>query len=151
MRTKETWAPYEFADLGFHVEIDGIEVAGFKECSPITIETEVYEYPVGGENSYVLKLPGRTKYSNITLKRGIDPGQDLFQWFEKGLDGNPVPRKNISIVFYSNALGDVVRRWDLIGAYPVKWVGPDMKAEVGAVAVETLEFAFLILGPSSET
>ena len=42
-----------------------------------------------------------------------------------------------------------VKRWDLREAYPVKWVGPDLKTDAGAITVETLEIAHSGLNVSS--
>lgn len=127
--------------LRFWVQIQGIEVAGFSESSGLSIETEVFEYAEGGNNVYTHKLPVRTKYGNITLKRGIDPGQDLYRWYVEAVDGLPRGRKNISIMVYGPNGGQVVKQWDLIGAWPVKWTGPDLKTDAGSTAIETLEFA----------
>jgi phage tail-like protein len=127
--------------LHFWVEIDNVQVAGFAECSPLIIETEVFDYAEGGLNIYTHKLPVRTKYSNITLKRGLDPGQDLYQWFMTSLDGK-APRKNVTISIYPPEGGDQpVRSYHLFRAFPVKWTGPDLKTDAGAVAIESLEFA----------
>lgn len=139
---KDSKDPY--IGLSFFVEIQGILVAGFSECSGLSIETEVFEYSEGGLNTYTHKLPVRTKYSNITLKRGIDPGQDLLRWYLESIDGVPNKRKNISIILYGEVNKQplqVVRKWDLMDAYPIKWTGPDLKADAGAIAIETLEFA----------
>ncbi|BBO24612.1 MAG: phage tail protein [Fimbriimonadaceae bacterium] len=133
--------------LRFWVEVGGIEVAGFSECSGLSIETEMHEYVEGGLNSYTHKLPTRVKYGNITLKHGLDTQQDLFKWFKEGLNGEPAKRKNISIIVY-NSTGTAVRRWELMRAYPVKWTGPDLKSDSGAIAVETLELAFDRLDPN---
>lgn len=127
--------------LRFWVQIQGVEIAGFSECTGLSVETEVTEYAEGGNNTFTHKLPGRAKYSNITLRRGIDPGQDLFRWFVAAMDGVPNKRKNISIMVYGPKGGAPVKQWDLLQAYPVKWSGPDMKTDAGATAVETLEFA----------
>lgn len=128
--------------LHFWIQIEGIEIAGFAECSGLSVETEVYEYMEGGLNTYTHKLPVRTKYSNITLKRGLDPGKDLYHWYLDSLDGLPKKRKNISIMIYGPKPGQsAVEQWDLIEAWPVKWTGPDLKTDAGAVAIETLEFA----------
>lgn len=127
--------------LQFWVQIDNVEVAGFRECSGLTIDTEVFEYSEGGQNTYTHKLPVRTKYGNITLKRGLDPTQDLYHWFVSSIDGVPCGRKNVSIMIYGPLGGQPVEKWDLMEAYPVKWVGPELKTEAGALAVETLEFA----------
>src|SRR5947209_4150609 len=77
-----------FLGQKFFVEVDGLLVAGFSECSGISIETEIEEYKEGRLNVYTHKLPTRTKYGNITLKRGIDPGQDLFTWYIESVGGN---------------------------------------------------------------
>ena len=50
-----------FIGLSFWVEIDGLEVASFDECSAITMETETYEYADGRLNTYTHKFPVRTK------------------------------------------------------------------------------------------
>ena len=128
--------------LRFWIEFDNkIEVAGFSECTGLMVETETFEYAEGGENTYTHKLPVRTKFSNIILKRGVDPGQDLFRWYQDCINGK-MSRKNISIMIYGPEPNKAaVRRWDLRRAFPVKWTGPDLRTEAGAVAVETLELA----------
>jgi len=132
--------------LSFWVEVDGLEVAGFAECSGLQVEIEVFEYAEGGLNDHTHKLPVRTKYGNITLKRGMDPGQDLYQWFLKtmlGLSSGKGPvRKNVTISIYGPQTGQAaVQQWNLREAFPVKWTGPDLKTDAGAVAIETIEFA----------
>ena len=130
--------------LRFWIEFDNkIEVAGFSECSGLSVETEVYEYAEGGENTYTHKRPVRTKYGTITLKRGIDPGQDLYRWFQECSKGDgKITRKNISIMIYGPEPNKTpVMRWDLRRAFPVKWTGPDLRADAGAVAIESLELA----------
>lgn len=132
--------------LRFWVQLGQIEVAGFKECSGLTIETEMLEHKEGGLNTYTHKLPVRAKYSNVTLKRGMDEGQDLYRWYLKALNGQ-IERQNISIIVY-DSVGAEVQRWDLQGAYPCKWTGPSLKTDQGALAVETLEIAHHGLVPS---
>lgn len=127
--------------LRFWVECDMIQVAGFSECTGLTVETEVFEYAEGGENTYTHKVPVRTKFGNITLKRGIDPGHDLFKWYQDCINGD-IKRKNISILIYGPEPNKKeVKRWDLRRAFPIKWVGPDLRTDAGAVAVESLELA----------
>lgn len=138
-----------YTGLRFWVQIDGVQVAGFSECTGLSIETEVFEYAEGGNNGFVHKLPGRAKYSNVTLRRGLDAGQDLYRWYIAGIDGLKTKRKNISILMYSQGWDEPVARWDLKEAFPVKWTGPDLKTDAGATAVETLEFAHHGINPSS--
>ncbi len=123
----------------FYVEIQGIEQASFSECSGLSIETEVFEYQEGGLNEYVHKLPGRSKVSNVTLKRGITESTELWDWYRDVVQGK-IKRKNVSIVQY-DLEGNEVMRWAFIGAYPVKWSGPAFKAGDNAITIETLELA----------
>jgi len=123
--------------LRFWVEVGQVQLAGFAECSGLTIETEVFDYPEGGENTYVHKLPVRTKYSNVTLKRGLDETRYFYDWYVSTMNGN-TQRRDITIRIY-NSRQQEVQVWHLYQAFPVKWMGPDMKADSGAIAVETIE------------
>lgn len=130
--------------LRFWIEMDGMEIAGFSDCSGLSVEREVMEYAEGGWNLYTHKLPGRFKYGNITLKRGLDTTLDLFSWYQDSIQAEPTAkriRKNISIIVYGPKSGDVVYRWNLQEAFPVKWIGPELKTDAGAVAIESLEIA----------
>ena len=128
---------YPYTSNLFHIEIEGIEEAFFKECGGLTAETEILSFEEGGVNDYIHKLPGRTKYPNVVLKRGITESGWLWDWYQKVASGK-VERKNISIVLY-NPKGEEVKRWSFERAYPVKWSGSDLKADESAIAVETLE------------
>jgi len=134
--------------LRYWVQLGQIEIAGFRECSGLIIETEMFEYAEGGQNTYTHKLPVRRKYFNITLKRGMEEGQDLYKWYLQTANGKMF-RQNISIIIY-DPLGEPVRKWDLQNACPCKWTGPELKAESGALAIETLEIAHEGLLPSSQ-
>jgi phage tail-like protein len=133
--------------LRFWVQLGQVEVAGFQECTGFGMETEIYEYSEGGLNTYTHKLPVRVKHKNITLKRGLDEGQDLFQWYVRAMKGE-IKRQNISIIVYDSQ-GNQVRKWDLQNAWPCKWNGPDLKTDHGAVAVESVEIAHEGLLPTS--
>jgi phage tail-like protein len=92
------------------------------------------------ENTHVHKLPGHRKWSNITLKRGMTDSLDLWQWWQRVISGGPNLRQNISIILYDETQKQGMR-WDVEGAYPIKWEGPSMRADGNAVAIETLVLA----------
>ncbi len=143
--------------LRFWIQLGQIEVAGFRECTGLEIKTETVDYNEGGLNNYAHRLPVRVGYSNITLKRGMDFGLDLFNWYYAASLGM-IKRQNISIVLYSNSVlrgendqlvREIVQRWDLQNAFPCRWSGPELNAERGAIAIETLEIAHEGLLPTS--
>jgi|GEM_PF-239572 len=133
----------------FFVQIESIIAAEFLECGGLTMDREVLEHVEGGVNNFTYKLPGRVKYSNITLKRGITYSRALWEWYCKGLYDCRVLRKNISIIL-GNPEGRIAKQWNVIGAYPIKWSGPTLNTETNQVASETLELAHHGLELSAE-
>jgi len=123
----------------FLVEIDGVTTAHASEVTGLQIETETETYEEGGVNDFVHHLPKRTKYQHITLKRGITSRDDMWQWHRNVVSGR-FKRKSVSIILMDTK-GDEVWRWNFVGAYPVKWVGPELKADSNTVAFETIELA----------
>jgi phage tail-like protein len=126
-------------NFNFLVEIDGITRAAFQQCSGFDSTIDVIEHREGGENTTVRKLPGLTKYSNISLKWGMAEDRQLYDWHRQAIKGDIV-RKNGSIVLLSRK-GDEVARWNFIRAWPSKYDAPDFNAEGNDVAIETMELA----------
>jgi phage tail-like protein len=130
---------YPYLNFRFLVEIQGLIVGGFSEVSGLQAETEVEIIEEGGVNDYVHKLPKKTKYSNIVLKKGITESDVLWKWYQDVVNGK-ISRKSGYIILLDSE-GNEKWRWNFIEAYPVKWVGPELKADSSTVAVESLEIA----------
>jgi len=130
-------------DFRFAVEIEGIAVGWFTECSGLSMERETYPYKEGGLNAYVHELPGRVKRTHITLKRGV-ADEELWKWFagksDEGLHEGKVTHRNTTVILY-NVDRTEARRWNINRAYPVKWAASDLVSDSNEVAVETLELA----------
>ena len=127
-----------YLSVNFLVEIDGLVVGGFQEVTGLQVETEVEDYREGGVNEYVHRLAGPTKYpQNLVLKKGLTDVEGLWKWHQRVVQGS-IRRRNGSIYLLDRA-GLPAMWWNVTGAYPVKWSGPDFRAEQGAVAVEQLE------------
>jgi len=124
-----------YTDFRFLVEIEGVAQAGFAECDGLVSEVEVIEYREGGDISSVRKIPGLTKYSNITLKRGLTNSRDLYDWHLSAIRGN-VERKNGSIIVLDDAGREAVR-WNFSNGWPSKYEGPSLNAKGNTVAIET--------------
>jgi phage tail-like protein len=126
-----------FANSNFKLEIAGITVAGFSECTGLNTETNVIDYREGQENITPRKLPGLSKFGNITLKRGITLDKTIYLWRKTVTDGD-IERKNLSIVL-QNEKHDEVVRWNVVRAWPSKYTAPDLKATANEVAIEAIE------------
>lgn len=126
-----------FASFNFKLEVEGITVAGFSEVTGLNQESNVIDYREGQEPITPRKLPGLNKFGNITLKRGISPDLSVYNWRKTVTDGD-IERRNASIVLHNEKHEEVVR-WNLVNAWPSKYVGPDLKANANEVAIETVE------------
>lgn len=130
--------PDPYMSFKFRVEIDGITVAGFSEVTGIQFETETETYEEGGVNDFVHILPKRTKRQNIILKHGITDRHDMWDWYQDVVNGRFL-RRNGSIVLQDAAGKDLNWTWKFFRAYPVKWTGPELRADSNTVAFETIE------------
>jgi phage tail-like protein len=125
-----------FGSFNFLVEIDGISRGAFQSVSGFDSSIDIVEHREGGENTTTRKLPGLTKYSNITLKWGITDDRELYEWHRDAVLGN-VQRKNGSIVGLDRR-GTEVMRWNFFNAWPSKYDGPDLNAKGNDVSVDSV-------------
>jgi phage tail-like protein len=124
--------------FNFLVEIEGLVVGGFSEVTGLQIETVIETYREGGLNEYEHKLAGPTRYpSNLILKRGLTDIETLWSWHQDVMQGT-IERKNGTIYLLDRQRLPAMW-WDFMEAYPVKWTGPDLRADSSTVAVETVE------------
>jgi phage tail-like protein len=127
-----------YRNFNFLVELDGpLAQASFIECSGLGSTTEVIETREGGDNTTVRKLPGKTSYSDITLKWGLTNSRELWDWRQKVIDGK-VMRKNGSIVVFDLSNHVEVARWNFVNAWPSRWEGPAFNAKGNDLAIDTL-------------
>lgn len=131
--------PDPYLSYRFRIEIEGITFAQMSEVTGLQIETETESYEEGGWNFFVHQLPKGTKYQHIVLKRGITDIDQMWQWYEDVISGK-FKRKSISIILKDSA-GNDRWRWTFKDAFPVKWTGPELKADSNTVAFETIELA----------
>jgi phage tail-like protein len=129
--------PYK--NFRFLLEIDGINQAGFSECTGLGSNVEVVEYREGGDPTTVRKLRGKITVNDIVLKWGITDSHEVYDWHKDIVAGKPLDklRKNGSIVLLDD-LGDEKIRWNFFAAWPTKWEGPKFVASANEIAIETL-------------
>jgi phage tail-like protein len=120
----------------FLLEITGLPIGAFREITGLQMEREILEYTEGGVNDVVHKLPGRVKYPNLVLKRGVTNQDELMKWFWQ--TQQTPERKDVTVKLVDPAM-EVMRTWAFKQAYPVKWIGPNLNAGSDSAATEQLE------------
>jgi phage tail-like protein len=128
----------------FHFQVDwGGTRIGFTEISGLAFETEVIEYREGNNPTYnKTKQPGLTKYSNITLKRGVFLGDfEMFELWRNTMmfqEGKAKFRRDISIKLLDEEHKPVIT-WLIAKAWPCKVIYADLKADANEIIIETME------------
>lgn len=133
-------ANYPLPKFHFQVDWGGVRI-GFTEVTGLQLETEVIEYREGSSKEYSkLKMPGMSKFGNITLKRGTFANDnDFYKWFNT-VKMNTIERRDITINLLNEEHEPVVT-WSVKNAFPVKVQSPDLKSDANEAAIETLEVA----------
>jgi phage tail-like protein len=131
--------PDPYLGFQFRIEIQGVFEGGFAEVSGMNATTQVEDFREGGVNEFAYKLPKETTFDNLVLKRGLADTRKLWEWHLDVVRGK-IKRTTITVVLQDKQREEL-HRWSYKDAYPVKWTGPDIKADGNTVAFETLEFA----------
>ena len=128
--------PDPVGELRFKLELPGVDLGRFRECTGLAAEIEVKDYNEGGVNDRVHKLPTRMKYPNLVLKRGVTYEDALLKWLWK--TQRETQRINVTVSLMGPD-GEAVRSWVFNEAFPIKWTGPNLNASSNQIATETLE------------
>ena len=129
---------YPLPKFHFQVEWEGSTI-GFTEVSGLDMEREVIEYRDGSSKEYSkLKMPGLTKFSNITLKRGsFQKNNQSYDWWSSNLLST-VNRKDITSTLLNEEHEPIIT-WNVKNAWPSKIQSTDLKADDNSIAIETME------------
>jgi phage tail-like protein len=130
--------------FSFSLEVQGAVTGYFTEIKGLGSETEIIEHKVVDETGkdFIQKIPGRLKFTDVTLSRGITEQKDIWDWRKKVEDGDIVgARKNATITAYDQSLKPVAR-WDLTNAWPTKVTGPSFQSSSNTFGVEEVSITF---------
>lgn len=126
--------------LGAGLVMANLAVAGgFSECTGIEMAMQPEEYKEGGRNGAVLRFPSRVTWSNLTLKKGVGLGTDLWDWHYGFVVG--AGRRRDGVITLLDGARAPVAAWFFRRGLPVKYTGPTLNAAQNAVAIEAIEIA----------
>lgn len=112
---------------------------GFSECSGLEFAMQPEEYKEGGNNAATLKFASRITWTNLTLKKGLGSGTELWDWHYGFVEGGGKRRDGVIVL-----LGETrqpARIWHFRRGLPVKYSGPQLNASQNSVAIEAIEIA----------
>ncbi len=138
--------PHPFSAFNFKVEIQVPQIAevcnaAFSDCDGLEMTMEVKTIREGGNNTRQIRLAGPNSFGSLTLKRGMTPNYDLWDWFT-AVQRNPSLRASAEVVLLAADGKTVVARYLLDRCLPVRLKAPPMNAREGGVAIEELSLTY---------
>lgn len=115
--------------------------ARFQTVSGLSVEYDYESFKEGGENRFEHKLPIRTKYADMVLKRGMLMGSQVLDWFTSAFRDRQFSPSDINVILM-NEKGDPLRTWNVAHAIPKKWLVSDFNANENSLVIETMELTY---------
>ncbi|HTA26592.1 MAG TPA: phage tail protein [Bacteroidia bacterium] len=113
----------------------------FQEVSGLSVNVDLETYKEGGENRFVHRLPGRTQYSDLVLKRGFTLVSGVTAWCIDAVENyNYNPCNLIVSLLDSNHLP--VSSWYVVNAIPIKYDISSFNAEQSQIVIESLTLRY---------
>lgn len=113
----------------------------FQEVSGLNVELELEAVKEGGENRFTYQLPVRTKYEDLTLKRGVFLGSGITLWCKDALENFDFKPTNL-LVSLLNSDHIPLYNWYVVNAIPKKWSVSNFNAQENSLVVESLVLSY---------
>jgi phage tail-like protein len=113
----------------------------FSEVGGLELNIEVQTIREGGNNARQIHLMGPVSHGQLTLKRGMTEGLDLWRWFTR-VNRERELRASGEIAVLSADRERETLRFALTGCLPVKLKAPTLNATDGTVAIEEMQVAY---------
>jgi len=135
-----------YPPVGFHFKVEFMGIGNdndsrFLSVSGLTVEYETESFKEGGENRFEHKLPVRTKYNDISLKRGMNVHSDVIKWCKDAFENRELLTATI-IISLLNEKHEPLKVWEVIDAWPKKWSVSDFNAQENSIVVETIDLSY---------
>ncbi len=138
-----------YPPVGFHFSVTFLLLGNdddirFQSVSGLTVEYDTVSFKEGGENRFEHKLPVRTKYPDLSLKRGLLTNSLVSVWLRGILqDRDFVNYRPCDIsISLLNDKHEPLRTWTLFNCWPKKWSVSDFNAQENAIVVETIDLSY---------
>ena len=132
------WGFYYKVEFGISQNKNDVR---FQTVSGLSVEYDMEEYKEGGENRFTHKLPVRTKYADMVLKRGMLTDSEVINWFLRALRDREFEPADVNVILM-NEKSEPLRTWKVAHAIPKKWTISDLNANENAVVIETMELSY---------
>ena len=114
--------------------------AAFAACDGLELRFDVRALREGGDNVRQRLVPGPASYGEVTLRRGMTPSLDLWDWCAL-VSRDPGVRADARVILLDETGAEERVRFLLHRCLPVRLRAPRLDAVDGVVAIEELQLA----------
>ena len=132
------WGFYYKVEFSISQDTDD---ARFQTVSGLSVEYDYENFKEGGENRFEHKLPVRTKYADMVLKRGMLMNSSVIKWCLDAFNNRQFKPADVTVILM-NEKGEPLRTWKVSSAIPKKWMVSDLNANESSLVIETLELSY---------
>jgi phage tail-like protein len=135
-----------YPPVGFHFKVEFVGIGNdndirFQSVSGLNVEYDTESFKEGGENRFEHKLPLRTKYADLSLKRGMLTDSGVINWCMLAFNNREFKPVMVNVILL-NEKHEPLKRWEVIDAWPKKWSVSDFNAQENSIVIETLDLAY---------
>ena len=136
-----------YPPVSFHFSVEFPEISSnsqdnrFQSVTGLTVDIDTEEIAEGGENRFRHKIPVRTKYPNLVLKRGMLIDSEVISWLNEAMENFQFKPTTV-VLKLLNEKHEPLISWNFVHAYPVKWTVSELNATQSQLAIETLELTY---------
>jgi phage tail-like protein len=142
-----------FTNFNFSVEIEVKAMnkvmcsAAFSECDGLDMNMDVKTIREGGNNGRQIRLIGPATFGQVTLKRGMTPTFDLWDWFAGVMEATASQlrtdyRGQATVALLAQDGTTERVRFLLDRCLPVKLKAPALNGKDGAIAIEEFQMTY---------
>jgi|SwirhirootsSR2_FD_contig_31_2111503_length_613_multi_2_in_0_out_0_1 phage tail-like protein len=126
----------------FKVDVNNTMRLHFSECEGFGVRVKPIPYREAGSNEIVHQLVGTVEYLPVRLRFGVVQGDydALWAWVLSGIKGL-ADKKNVSVVML-DAAGQRKMQWDMLGCWPVEYVGGKLGSQEHGLLIQDLVLVY---------
>jgi len=113
----------------------------FQTVTGLSVDVNLDTYPEGGENRFVHRLPGRNKYSDLVLKRGMTLVSGVTAWCLDCIENFNYQPTNM-IVSLLNEDHLPVSSWYITNAIPIHYEISGLDAMQNQIVIESMTLRY---------
>lgn len=132
------WGFYYKVEFGISSNQNDVR---FQSVSGLSVEYDYESFKEGGENRFEHKLPVRTRYADMVLRRGMLTDSEIINWFTRAFRDRQFEPTDINVILM-NEKGEPLRTWKIAQAIPKKWLVSDLNSTENAIVIETMELTY---------